>query len=78
MKKTLLVLVNISLFVTACAQQSTALEIISVPRTEIPGAANTFIPAATLTLTPLPTAAATPIPPLDEHRIYARGRLPRQ
>ncbi|MDP1714862.1 MAG: alpha/beta fold hydrolase [Anaerolineales bacterium] len=62
MKKTLLVLVNISLFVTACAPQSTALEIISVPRTEIPGAANTFNPAATLTLTPLPTAAATPIP----------------
>ena len=61
MKKALLVLVNIALFVTACAPQTVVLETTTVPPTKIPSTTNTFIPAATLTSTPLPTATATPI-----------------
>lgn len=67
MKKTLLVLINIALLISACAPLVAAPEITSVPSPEIPNvinnATNTFIPAPpTFTLTPPPTASATPIP----------------
>lgn len=62
MKKVLLVLINIALFITACAPQGTVPASTFPPPTKIPGAANTFIPAAIFTLTPLPTATATSVP----------------
>ncbi len=62
MKKTILILVNIILFVTACTTQTALPANTSIPLTKTTTAANTIIPAATLTLTPLPTATATPTP----------------
>ena len=62
MKMTLLVLITISLFVTACATQAVAPINASILPTIIPSSTNTFIPEATQTLTPPPTLTATPIP----------------
>lgn len=62
MKKTLLVLVNIAFFITACAPQVAVPANTSVPATEIPGITNTVVSISTPALTPLSTAAATPTP----------------
>lgn len=69
MKKSLLVLVNIALFIAACGTQSAIPANTSfVPPTEIETetklvpVANTFIPTSTLTVTPIPTATPTPHP----------------
>jgi dipeptidyl aminopeptidase/acylaminoacyl peptidase len=60
MKQILLVLIIISLCLTACAAQIASPTIASIPPTEIPKTTNTLIPAPTTTSTPVPTA--TPIP----------------
>lgn len=66
MKKALLVLVTITLFVTACAPQVSVPANTSVPATEIPGITNTVVSISTPALTPIPaateTATATPVP----------------
>ena len=62
MKNTLLVLITISLFVSACGPQAAAPVNIPILPTIIPSSTNTFVSEATQTLTPLPTATATPIP----------------
>lgn len=63
MNKTLLVLITISVFASACGPQAAApANIPIILPTIIPSSTNTFVPEATQTLTPLPTATATPIP----------------
>lgn len=61
MKKTLTVLVNIALFITACATQADAISANTpIPHTTTPTVTSTFNFTLTPTFTPIPTA--TPIP----------------
>jgi uncharacterized protein len=76
MKKALLVLVTITLFVTACTSQGGVPEITFVPPTEIPGVTNTFTPEGTQTPTSLPTAIATPTPHLMSIEFMRGGDYP--
>ena len=63
MKKTLLVLVNIALLITACTTQAVPPANTSVPLAKTATATNTFIPASKFTITPVaPIPTATPIP----------------
>jgi dipeptidyl aminopeptidase/acylaminoacyl peptidase len=62
MKKNLLILVNIALFITACATQQTVMPAnTSVPPTETATTTNTLTPSPTFTIPPAtPTLTATP------------------
>ena len=63
MKKTLSVLVNIVLFITACATQTAVPANTPIPATKTVTTTNTFSPASTHTLTPFtPSPTATPVP----------------
>jgi PBP1b-binding outer membrane lipoprotein LpoB len=63
MKKTLLVLVNIALLITACTTQAVTPANTPVPPAETVTATNTVIPTSKFTATPVaPIPTATPIP----------------
>ena len=62
MKKTLLILVIIALFIAACATQTAIPANTSILSTDTVTAINTFIPTSTVTVTPIPAATSIPHP----------------
>ena len=62
MKKTLLILAIIALFIAACAIQTAIPANTSILSTDTVTAINTFIPTSTVTVTPIPAATSIPHP----------------